>query len=381
MNDRSNFSGWETNDAHWVQNLDEDPSIVPLLPQLQTPSEPLEFLSRSWSLSANEVSKAIAQKQKECTFDKNSNVIPETVITQQITDKVMIPVSGRRHGVIGRWFHHKDAGNMSMKKKDKARIENAQAHAALTVAGLAAGLAAVAAAGNSEGSGSRMGSALASATELLACHCIELAESAGADHDRVASTIRSAVDIHSASDLITLTAAAATALRGEAALKARFPKEAKRNAAITPCDKSMIEAPTAVGFHDELMEQDPPCVGDLLHQTEKGVQWKHVSVYIDKKSQVIMRLKSKNVGAFSKKNKCVVYEVCDQTEMQSFKKGTENAEVYFGIKTARGILEFKCKNKDHRQTWIDGIQNLLMITCGIEQVERSQKLLTTTKSF
>lgn len=97
-----------------------------------------------------------------------------------------------------------------MKKKDKTRMENAHMHSAVSVAGLAAALAAVAAAGNSSSSGSKMSMALASATELLASHCIELAESAGADHDRVASIVRSAVDIQSPSDLMTLTAAAAT---------------------------------------------------------------------------------------------------------------------------------------------------------------------------
>ncbi|KAG9141146.1 hypothetical protein Leryth_001645 [Lithospermum erythrorhizon] len=95
-----------------------------------------------------------------------------------------------------------------------------------------------------------------------------------------------------------------------------------------------------------------------------------------------MKLKSKNVGgAFSKKNKCVVYEVCDQTETPSFEKEMENPEVYFRVKTAQGHLEFKCNNKDQQQKWIDGIQNLLMRTYGIVQAERSQKLFTTTKSL
>lgn len=99
-----------------------------------------------------------------------------------------------------------------MKKKDKARMENAQMHSAISVAGLATALAAVAAAGNSTGSSTKMSMAVASATELLASHCIELAESAGAEHDHVASVVRSAVDIQSPGDLMTLTAAAATGI-------------------------------------------------------------------------------------------------------------------------------------------------------------------------
>lgn len=99
-----------------------------------------------------------------------------------------------------------------MKKKDRARLESAHMHSTLSVAGLAAALAAVAAAENSSDSGKKMSMALASATELLASHCIELAELAGASHDCVASVVRSAVEVQTPGDLMTLTAAAATGI-------------------------------------------------------------------------------------------------------------------------------------------------------------------------
>lgn len=126
--------------------------------------------------------------------------------------KIVSSVQAWRVGSFGKWFHfhHKEADDSIVKKKDKARIENARVHSALSVAALASALAAVAAAENSSGSDSKMGVALASATEILASHCIEMAESAGADHERVSSIIRSAVDIRSPGDLMTLTAAAAT---------------------------------------------------------------------------------------------------------------------------------------------------------------------------
>ena len=124
--------------------------------------------------------------------------------------KVMNWVNTRRTAAIGKWFHHKESGSSGVKKKDRIRVENARVHATMAVAGLAAALASVAAAENSNGSGSKMSVALASATELLASHFVEIAESAGADHDRLASVVRSAVDIHSPGDLMTLTAAAAT---------------------------------------------------------------------------------------------------------------------------------------------------------------------------
>lgn len=127
-------------------------------------------------------------------------------------EKIVSSVHAWRVGSFGKWFHfpHKEAGNNIVKKKDKARIENARVHSAISVAALAAALAAVAAAENSGGSDSKMGMALASATEILASHCIEMAEFAGADHEHVGSVIRSAVDVRSPGDLMTLTAAAAT---------------------------------------------------------------------------------------------------------------------------------------------------------------------------
>ncbi|KAL8503165.1 hypothetical protein ACS0TY_022057 [Phlomoides rotata] len=89
-------------------------------------------------------------------------------------------------------------------------MENARAHALLSVAGLAAALAAATATESSNRASSKTSMALTSATRLLASYCIELAESGGADKECVASTVRSALAIRSATDLLTLTAAAAT---------------------------------------------------------------------------------------------------------------------------------------------------------------------------
>ncbi|XVF51767.1 hypothetical protein PTKIN_Ptkin04bG0211000 [Pterospermum kingtungense] len=274
-------------------------------------------------------------------------------------------------------------GTNTVKKKDKLRAENARVHSAVSVAALAAGLAAAAAAGNSNGTGSKMSLALASATELLASHCVELAELAGADHDRVASVVKSAVDIQSAGDLMTLTASAATALRGEAALRARLPKEAKKNAAISPYERSMTEAHWAAVFNTQMKEQNPPCEGDLLQHTRKGVlRWKRVYVYINKKSQVMIKLKSKHVGgAFSKKNKCIVYGVCDETSAWPYRKERETSEeLYFGLKTGQGLIEFKCRNKVQKQQWVDGIQNLLRQVSYAEAADLSLESLSLSSN-
>nr|GFB78087.1 hypothetical protein [Tanacetum cinerariifolium] len=226
------------------------------LPQPQTPLEPMEFLSRSWSVSAEEISKAFAQQRpKPLLLEKKSiSPVPESFVIPQPQPKVMNISKLQKARPKGKWFHHNDV--------------------------------------------------IMTTTELLASHCSELAESAGADHDLVVSVVQSAINIHSPSDLMTLTAAAATALRGEAALKARFPKEAKKNATVIPYEKGM-GAHMLTADHSETTKLEHHCTEDMLQQVYKGgLHWKQVSIYLNKKTQVIIKLKSNHVGgAFSTKNK------------------------------------------------------------------------------
>ncbi|KAG2550411.1 hypothetical protein PVAP13_9KG342400 [Panicum virgatum] len=121
-------------------------------------------------------------------------------------------------------------GSRRRRRRDELRLHSAQAHAAVSVAQLAAAVAGVVsvcdlrpapAATASAGGDRRLGTVLASAAALVATVCAEAAESAGAGRGRVTSAVRTGLESRSSAELLTLTATAATSLRGAAALKQR----------------------------------------------------------------------------------------------------------------------------------------------------------------
>lgn len=71
----------------------------------------------------------------------------------------------------------------------------------------------------------------------------------------------------------------------------------------------------------------------------------------------------------------VVCGICDEAAAWPFRKERENVEAHFGVKTAKGLLEFKCKNKIHKQRWVDGIQNLLCRTISTHEAQQSLSFL------
>lgn len=87
-----------------------------------------------------------------------------------------------------------------------------------------------------------------------------------------------------------------------------------------------------------------------------------VCIYINKRSEVILKLKSKHIGgALTKKNKSVVYGVYSElpTWAEPGKDCIEETCCCFGLSTAQGLVEFECEGNASKQEWIDDVQNLL----------------------
>lgn len=270
-----------------THHMEEEEGLVSMvIPPLQTPMEPMEYLSRSWSVSAEEISKALllSGSNKRTFFAATDRLMPQLPQMAAITETetpalVVVPVSASSHhqfqqqhvinrscstidllrlsflpcsllsgwkflvspiattianlqldatrnsischhqhaNSVSRWFRRKETTRRAKcGRKEKARADKAHVHAMVSVARVSAAVAAVTAATSFDNQNSKIAAAMASATELLASHCAEVAQIAGAGHEQVSSAVRSVVDVASPGDLITLTAAAAT---GEKSLK------------------------------------------------------------------------------------------------------------------------------------------------------------------
>ncbi|KAJ7526394.1 hypothetical protein O6H91_16G005200 [Diphasiastrum complanatum] len=270
---------------------------------------------------------------------------------------------------------------MKEKKKETTRAQNAQVHAAVCVAGAAAAIAAVAAAtaaSSVDEGGSKTSMAVASAASLVAAQCVEVAENMGANHEQVSSVVSSALSVKTAGDMMTLTAAAATALRGAATLKTRIVKETQNYATVAPCERGGSHSNS---FSSDMVSEDGEAEYytqellakgyEFLKRSKSGeLHWRLVIIFLDKHGQVVLKLQSKHVGGSLKKTKkSMILDVYPDIPSWPGRSLLDNGEQrrYFGLKTTRGIAEFECKSVYIHNLWIQGISHLLSIAYQQQQ--------------
>uniref|UniRef100_A0ACD6A3J7 Uncharacterized protein n=1 Tax=Avena sativa TaxID=4498 RepID=A0ACD6A3J7_AVESA len=227
---------------------------------------------------------------------------------------------------------------------------------------------------------------MASAATLVAAQCVEAAESMGAEREHLEAVVSSAVNVRTPGDIVAVTAAAATALRGAATLRARALKEVWNIAAVIPVEKGTIgggghhhNKPQNLQKQHRKLESNGSSVSDLsleeennflgvcsqellvrgtelLKRTREGaLHWKVVSVYINRMGLVALKMKSRHVaGTITKKKKSVVIDVCKNVVAWPGRHLLEDGEHrrYFGLRTAdHRAIEFECTSQREYRLW------------------------------
>lgn len=100
---------------------------------------------------------------------------------------------------------------VKQRRKEEGRLQRAEVHAAISVAGVAVALAAIAAEKTQNGQPpTTKEAAVASAAALVAAQCAQVAEAMGAKREQLRTAVDSAMSSTSTGDILTLTAAATT---------------------------------------------------------------------------------------------------------------------------------------------------------------------------
>ncbi|XAR52104.1 hypothetical protein NMG60_11020006 [Bertholletia excelsa] len=220
------------------------------------PTHAMEFLCRSWSSPASEIQqmfKSTAEEDEESkAWETLENKARSSIYQTNKVDNKWMDFNRLKRLINGKSLSNCFT-SLSNKKKENFRLQTANLHAALSLTQLAASIAGFATNGLTKASSSAwdqdMSVVVASAAALLTTVHAEVAESLGAKRSRVSFAVESGLAAQTPIDTITLTATAATCLRGVATLKSRRKADknlpgTRDNEHLTASDEILVVMPS-----------------------------------------------------------------------------------------------------------------------------------------
>lgn len=261
---------------------------------------------------------------------------------------------------IKKWFKE-----IKLRRKEEQRLERAEVHAALSIAGVAAALAAVAADKSKKESNEDRDAAIASAAALVAAQCAKVAEAMGVNKEQLGSVIGSAMSGTSASDILTLTAAAATSLKGAATLKARSGCKNRLNGGIPILP---IEDNNDLDFDFGKGRSILAEGAELYVETPEGKYMpRSVSVILNSEAKVVLMMRKRSL--IKSKKESIVVNL--HAELYKDSEADDAVTCYLVVLTTRGGMFKLDMASDFRRykTWSTTINHMLRISTSLAKYE------------
>ncbi|KAH9806151.1 auxin canalization protein (DUF828) [Citrus sinensis] len=255
------------------------------------------------------------------------------------------------------------------KRKEEDRLQRAEVHAAISVAGIATALAAIAAENaRRDDSSTTKEAAVASAAALVAAQCAKVAEGMGAKKEQLSSVISSAMSGTSASDILTFTAAATTSLKGAETLKAR-----------SRCKNILNGSTPVLPIEDNVNDLDfdfEKCRLLLAKGIELGIEtsdgdyiMRSVSIILNSNSKVVLILRKLNL--LKSKKESVILDLHAELYKDSDADVRETDTCYLLVLTTNlGTIKLDMGDDYQRyKMWATTINHMLMLSASFTKYE------------
>ncbi|CAK9187744.1 unnamed protein product [Ilex paraguariensis] len=339
----------------------------------ESPNQTMEFLCRSWSPSASDFldlfpssNFLLPESVKDETEEREEEGVGEKLKEEYEKERTeeTLKNTAQRNRIIARkgknyrmdlnhmmeWLKGKSLTSLLRshreKKKEEMRFQTAKLHAALSLTRLAAAIAGFSTnvsidiqdtnhfdCGGTGDWNQDKGVVVASAAALMTTVCAEAAESLGAQRSQVACAVNSGLAIQTPTDMITVTATAATCLRGAAALKSRALADS-----YSPRSQDILKVGAQI------------CI--IMPSGQK--EYKLVNIYL-KYDQLTLSFRKKYLGGALTTSK--QYKVINITEEPKAGQGS----FLLSLKTDKGIIRLLFEDEKQSTIWKTTISNLLKI--------------------